>query len=124
MRRVELGQLDERRPRLGKPPRMDRGLRGGKALFHAPLARALLETRPALHGHERAIVFVAGRWRPGMAECWHRAAQCKMRSGTLLLPLLDFGPGIPQRDRAIENESLRSGIRIDAEVPQPFELNA
>lgn len=124
MRRVELGQLDERRPRVGKPPRMDRGLRGGKALFHAPLARALLETRPALHGHERAIVFDGGRRRPGIAECWHSAAQCKMRSGTLLLPLLDFGPGIPQRDCAIEHERLRSGIRIDTEVPQPFELDA
>ena len=73
---------------------MDRGLGGGKALFHPPLARALLETREALHGHKRAIVFDAGR-RPGIAECWHTAALCKMRSGTLLLPLLDFGPRIP-----------------------------
>ena len=41
-------------------------------------------------------------------------------SGSLLL--LQFGPLVPQRDRAIENQCLRVTVLVDTKVTQPLEL--
>ena len=45
-------------------------------------------------------------------------------SGSLLLLflLLQFGPLVPQRDRAIENQCLRVTVLVDTKVTQPLEL--
>ena len=40
----------------------------------------------------------------------------------LLLLLLQFGPLVPQRDRAIENQCLRVTVLVDTKVTQPLEL--
>src|ERR1051326_4055661 len=42
----------------------------------------------------------------------------------LSLRLLDLGPDILERDRAIEDERSRAGIRINAEISLPLKLIA
>src|SRR5262245_52273147 len=39
-------------------------------------------------------------------------------------PLLNLCPGVAQRNSPVEHQRSRQGIRIDAEVPQPFELKS
>ena len=40
----------------------------------------------------------------------------------MLLLLRFLRPGVAERDRAIENEFVRPGIRIEREVGEPLEL--
>ena len=117
---VELLELVERGPGVGESARAYRGSRRLQPPFDPALACALLEPRPALHGHERA--FAALQLCGARRRTWHRPRLCKMSSGTLPLLLLDFRPGVPERHGSVENKCSRSGIGIDREVAQPFEL--
>src|SRR5438034_5563372 len=53
---------------------------------------------------------------------WQRCRTLPAGSGAL--PFRFFGPGVPQRNRAIPDLFLRSRIRIEREIPETLELVA